>query len=180
MALRIITAEERLSHAANKSTVALFGPSGVGKTTQLKRLPEQETVCIDLEAGLKSVQDWRGDSLPVRTFADAIDIYTGLDRKDATLVSMLRLRLGLFAETLQKGEWWEAIKTVGSYGADTFLTLVPSFADYDSVTQVAGGRVVPLAELGYAVLVLGVLYPLLLLCLGWFLLERRDLVSTAS
>ena len=74
MALRIITAEERLSHAANKSTVALFGPSGVGKTTQLKRLPEQETVCIDLEAGLKSVQDWRGDSLPVRTFADAIDI----------------------------------------------------------------------------------------------------------
>ena len=69
---------------------------------------------------------------------------------------------------------------MGSYGADTFLALVPSFADYDSVTQVAGGRVVPLAELGYAVLVLGVLYPLLLLCLGWFFLERRDLVSTAS
>jgi uncharacterized protein YceK len=113
-------------------------------------------------------------------FADAIDIYTGLDRKDATLVSMLRLRLSLFAERLQKGEWWEAIKTVGSYGADTFLALVPSFADYDSVTQVAGGRVVPLAELGYAVLVLGMLYPLLLLCLGWFFLERRDLVSTAS
>ena len=113
-------------------------------------------------------------------FADAIDIYTGLDRRDATLVSMLQLRLGLFAETLQKGEWWEAIKTVGSYGADTFLTLVPSFADYDSVTQVAGGRVVPLAELVFAVLVMGVLYPLLLLCLGWFFLERRDLVSTAS
>ena len=74
MALRIITAAERLSHAANKSTIALFGPSGVGKTTQLKRLPEQDTVCIDLEAGLKSVQDWRGDSLPFRTFSDAIDI----------------------------------------------------------------------------------------------------------
>ncbi len=71
MALRIVTADERLSHAANKSTVALFGPTGSGKTTQLKHLPERETVCIDLEAGLKSVQDWRGDSLPIRTFDDA-------------------------------------------------------------------------------------------------------------
>jgi hypothetical protein len=32
------------------------------------------TLCIDLEAGLKSVQDWRGDAVPIRTFADAIDI----------------------------------------------------------------------------------------------------------
>ena len=56
MALRFVTADERLSQAANKSTIALFGVSGVGKTTQLKHLPEHETLCIDLEAGLKSVQ----------------------------------------------------------------------------------------------------------------------------
>lgn len=74
MALRIVTADERLSSAANKTTIALFGPSGVGKTTLLKHLPERETLCIDLEAGLKSVQDWRGDSIPVRCFEDAIDI----------------------------------------------------------------------------------------------------------
>lgn len=74
MALRIITADERLSAAANKTTIALFGPSGVGKTTQLKHLPERETLCIDLEAGLKPVQDWRGDSIPLRCFDDAIDI----------------------------------------------------------------------------------------------------------
>ena len=74
MALRIVTADERLSHAANKTTIALFGMSGVGKTTQIKLLPEDETICIDLEAGLKSVQDWRGASIPVRTFGDAIDI----------------------------------------------------------------------------------------------------------
>jgi hypothetical protein len=43
MALRIVTADERLSHAANKSTVALFGPTGSGKTTQLKHLPEPMT-----------------------------------------------------------------------------------------------------------------------------------------
>lgn len=74
MVLRIVTADERLSRAANKTTMALFGPSGVGKTTQLKTLPAAETICIDLEAGLKSVQDWRGDSIPVRCFEDAIDI----------------------------------------------------------------------------------------------------------
>jgi len=74
MALQIVTADQRLSAAANKTTMALFGPSGAGKTSLLKTLPEASTVCIDLEAGLKSVQDWRGDSIPVRSFADAIDI----------------------------------------------------------------------------------------------------------
>jgi hypothetical protein len=74
MALRIVTADERLSRAANKTTVGLFGPSGVGKTSLLKTLPAAETLCIDLEAGMKSVQSWRGDSVPVRCFADALDI----------------------------------------------------------------------------------------------------------
>ena len=74
MALRIITADQRLADADGKTTIALFGPSGVGKTTLLKTLPPAETLCIDLEAGLKSVQDWPGDSISVRTFADAADI----------------------------------------------------------------------------------------------------------
>jgi hypothetical protein len=74
MALRIVTADERLSSTANKTTIALFGPTGVGKTSLLKSLPVADTICIDLEAGLKSVQEWPGDSIPVRRFEDAIDI----------------------------------------------------------------------------------------------------------
>jgi hypothetical protein len=74
MALRIITADKRLSEAQGKTTMAIFGPSGAGKTSLLKTLPPTDTLCIDLEAGMKSVQDWPGDSIPVRTFADAIDI----------------------------------------------------------------------------------------------------------
>ena len=74
MALRIVTADERLSKAQGKTTIALFGPTGVGKTSLLKTLPPAETLCIDLEAGMKSVQDWPGDSIPVRSFEDARDI----------------------------------------------------------------------------------------------------------
>ncbi len=74
MALRIITADERLLEDAGKTTMAIFGPSGAGKTSLLKTLPPAETLCIDLEAGMKSVQDWRGDSIPVRSFPDALDI----------------------------------------------------------------------------------------------------------
>ena len=74
MSLRIISAEQRLAEAQGKTTMAIFGPSGAGKTSLLKTLPPGETLCIDFEAGMKSVQDWPGDSIPVRTFADAIDI----------------------------------------------------------------------------------------------------------
>lgn len=74
MPVRIITADERLSAANNKTSVAIFGPSGVGKTTLLKSLPPEQTVCLDLEAGMKSVQDWPGASIPVRSFIDFRDL----------------------------------------------------------------------------------------------------------
>jgi AAA domain len=74
MALRIISADERLSAASNKTSLAIFGPPGIGKTRLLRTLPEDETVCLDLEAGMKSVQDWKGASIPVRSFADFRDL----------------------------------------------------------------------------------------------------------
>ncbi len=74
MALRIITADERLSATENKTSLAIFGPPGVGKTTLIKTLPEDKAVCFDLEAGMKSVQDWHGPSIPIRSFADFRDL----------------------------------------------------------------------------------------------------------
>lgn len=74
MAFRIISADERLSAAENKTSFAIFGPPGVGKTTLLKSLVPDRTVCLDLEAGMKSVQDWRGASIPVRSFTEFRDL----------------------------------------------------------------------------------------------------------
>ena len=74
MALRIVTADERLAEARGKTTIALFGPSGVGKTSLLKTLPPETTLCVDLEAGMKSVQDWPGMSISIRSFPDAVDV----------------------------------------------------------------------------------------------------------
>ena len=113
-------------------------------------------------------------------FADAIDIYTGLDRKNDTLMDMLRLRLSLIFERIVKVEWWELIKTFGAYFADAFLAVVPSFGTQDAIAQLATGRLVPLAEVASGLLFLAVAYPFALLAIGWVLLERRDLVSSAS
>jgi hypothetical protein len=74
MPVRIITADERLAAANNKTSAAIFGPPGSGKTFMLKSLPPGETVCLDLEAGMKSVQDWPGGSIPVRSFPDFRDL----------------------------------------------------------------------------------------------------------
>jgi hypothetical protein len=74
MSLRFITAEQRLAEAQGKTTLAIFGPSGSGKTSLAWRLPPDETVVIDLEAGMKSLQGWPGDSVPVRCFKDAVDL----------------------------------------------------------------------------------------------------------
>ena len=72
--VRIVTAEQRLSAANNKTSLAIFGLPGVGKTTLLKTLPADKAVCLDLEAGMKSVQDWPGASIPVRGFGDFRDL----------------------------------------------------------------------------------------------------------
>lgn len=74
MPLQIITADQRLSEANNKTTLAIFGPYGVGKTSLLHTLDSKTTLAIDIEGGFKSVQSWPGDVAPVRSWEDALDI----------------------------------------------------------------------------------------------------------
>jgi len=73
--LRLITAEERLAETTRKTSIVIAGRAKVGKTSTLLTLPEAETLALDLEAGLSAVAGrWRGDSIPLRSWGDTIDI----------------------------------------------------------------------------------------------------------
>lgn len=69
MAIKIITADERLAKPS-RINIAIFGPSGVGKTFQARTLDPERTLFIDFEAGLLALQDWPGDVIDVRDVAN--------------------------------------------------------------------------------------------------------------
>jgi len=73
MALPIISAEERLKER-HSAKVALVGPAGVGKTSQLRTLPADTTLFVDLEAGDLSVRDWPCETVRPRTWPEFRDL----------------------------------------------------------------------------------------------------------
>jgi len=73
MALPIITADQRLREKQGVKLV-LLGKSGIGKTSQLKTLPEASTLFVDLEAGDLAVRDWRGDCVRPATWPEFRDL----------------------------------------------------------------------------------------------------------
>ena len=73
MAFPIISADQRLAERHGVKLV-LLGKSGLGKTSQLKTLPESSTLFVDLEAGDLSVKDWRGDCIRPKTWPEFRDL----------------------------------------------------------------------------------------------------------
>jgi hypothetical protein len=67
----IVKADDRLK-ARPKINIALFGQSGVGKTTQARTLVPERTLFVDLEAGTLAISGWAGDVFDVREFAKNI------------------------------------------------------------------------------------------------------------
>lgn len=65
MALEIITAAMRLAKR-RKVNIAIFGESGIGKTTLCRALDPSETMFIDLEAGTLAIEGWEGGHIDVR------------------------------------------------------------------------------------------------------------------
>lgn len=82
MALHFITAEERLA-TKQKVNIALFAPSGWGKTYQARTLPAQKTLFIDLEAGTLALNGssedgsdaWMGTVISVRQEAQKLGVH---------------------------------------------------------------------------------------------------------
>jgi len=71
MTLKIITADERLARPPKKN-FAIFGPSGVGKTTLARTLDADTTLFLDGEAGTLALGDWRGRVVPMREAAGSL------------------------------------------------------------------------------------------------------------
>ena len=71
--LPIVSASERLAERKGVKLLML-GASGIGKTSQLKTLPAESTLFVDLEAGDLAVADWSGDALRPRTWPEFRDL----------------------------------------------------------------------------------------------------------
>ena len=74
MALELITADQRLAEANNKTSLAILGRHKIGKTSLVLTLNPDETLFCNLEAGMKSVQSWTGPNIDLRTYPDAKDL----------------------------------------------------------------------------------------------------------
>lgn len=72
MTFKIICAEERLA-APRRIKMAIFGPSGVGKTSLLRGLTIP-ALFVDLEGGDLSVADCPVDSIKIRRWEEARDL----------------------------------------------------------------------------------------------------------
>jgi hypothetical protein len=70
---RIVTAEERMNQP-NRVTGVIFGKHGIGKTSLLWTVDPSKTLFLNLEAGDKSVEDWPGDTIEIRSWREAVDL----------------------------------------------------------------------------------------------------------
>lgn len=71
--LPIISIDERLKETKGIK-MCIFGESGIGKTSLLWTLPEEQTLFIDLEAGDLPVKEWKGDALRPTTWQGLRDL----------------------------------------------------------------------------------------------------------
>ena len=109
---------------------------------------------------------------------DSLEYYTGIDRDDEGLRDMSRLRFSIFSDFIRDGEYWEATKVIFAIFGELFVALIPSFNEYDSITQVATGLQVRSWKLIECFLRVAILAPFSLGLLAWYCFERRDLVRS--
>lgn len=82
MALKIKTASERMAEK-QKANIALFAPSGWGKTYQARTLDPETTLFVDLEAGTLSLNGdkvdgsdaWQGSIVSIREEAQKLGVH---------------------------------------------------------------------------------------------------------
>src|SRR6476620_2753611 len=72
--MKIINADERLREKRG-AKILLVGPTGVGKTSQLRTLPDfDRTLFIDIEAGDLAVQDLKVPTIRIDDWQTCCDL----------------------------------------------------------------------------------------------------------
>jgi hypothetical protein len=89
-------------------------------------------------------------------------------------------RLAEAAELGGQFRLYEAFRMLLGFVADAVLWIVPSFADFPAVSDLAAGIAIPAGRVLACGLKIGVVFPALLGLVGWAILERRDLVRSAT
>lgn len=73
MALKIISAEERMAEQTSVKLVVL-GPHKIGKTSLIRTLPQEETLLINLEAGELAVKKSKVEEIRPSTWQECVDV----------------------------------------------------------------------------------------------------------
>jgi hypothetical protein len=122
MAFPIISADQRLAERHGVKLV-LLGKSGLGKTTQLKTLPEDSTLFVDLEAGDLSVKDWRGDCIRPKTWPEFRDLVVFLAGPNPALPAEMPFSQAHFDHVCQKYGSPEQLGKYDCYFVDSITVL---------------------------------------------------------
>lgn len=120
MALRLISAQERLAADYDKTTGVIFGRAKVGKTSLAMTLPEG-WLFTDMEAGMKSLNRSAIGSVPIETFEDAINLACIVGGPDLSVGPEQRYSVAHYEHLLKQ------------YAAYRFETYIGSY--WDSITD---------------------------------------------
>lgn len=110
-------------------------------------------------------------------FRDALGVYNVVADSAATAAGQ---RLTEAAALGRQFRIYEAFRMLLGFVADAVLWVVPSFAEFPSVADLATGLAIPAGRVLACALKIGVVFPALLGLVGWAILERRDLVRSSS
>ena len=138
MALPIISADQRLAERHGVKLV-LLGKSGLGKTTQLKTLPEASTLFVDLEAGDLSVKDWRGDCVRPKTWPEFRDLVVFLAGPNPALPADAPFSQAHFEHVCQKYGDPAQLERYDTYFVDSLTVLARMCLTY-AKTQAVSDR----------------------------------------
>lgn len=120
MALRLVTASERLAADYDKTTGVIFGRAKVGKTSLARTLPPG-WLFTDMEAGMKSLIRSDIASAPVETFEDAMNLAVLVGGPDLSVPPQMFYSIAHYEAM---------VKTYAEYRFETYLG-----SYWDSITD---------------------------------------------